>query len=413
MRSKMLATRLSLFAVLKNLMADAPVNAPSRRLRFGSKRKGAPKRIAPWQRAGSGEATSAPFTPVAHRSWISWPVSRGSVVCALAGAALVWSAGGPARAADQTAELQKRVQQLEQQIGDLQVVIGTLETLAQSNGGGASVAGASGYGRQGGLSQAGGDGEARLSVMETQIRALSAQIEQLSSQMRQMSGGGRRGSNSNGGGSGRVGAEASSYAGRGAVYESGRTEQAPAFAGGFGQTTVTPAAPSALDLAGDDPIGGYLSGSASESGRSSQGWNAGAQRVARAPLGRDDPKSAYETAYGYFLQQDYTSAENAFRDFVGKYPKNTLASNAQYWLGESFFVRGQYKSAASAFLKGYEQFGQGTKGADSLLRLAMSLAKLGQKGSACSSLSELTSRYPDAAPSVKKQARTEARRLRC
>ena len=79
--------------------------------------------------------------------------------------------------------LRQRVEQLEEQLVDLQVVIGTLELLARS---GVRPAAPS-VGSSGPMS---GSEEARLDSMETQIRALTAQIEQLSSDVR--AGAGRR-----------------------------------------------------------------------------------------------------------------------------------------------------------------------------------------------------------------------------
>ena len=131
------------------------------------------------------------------------------------------------------------------------------------------------------------------------------------------------------------------------------------------------------------------------------------------PLESADPKQLYETAYGYLLQRDYGAAQAAFDDFLKKFPNDSLSGNAQYWLGETHFVRGQYKAAAGAFLKGYQTYAQGAKAPDSLLKLAMSLDRLGQKDAACSSYAELSSKFPNAAQSVKSRAQTERQRIGC
>lgn len=317
--------------------------------------------------------------------------------------------------AQDTAELQKRVQQLEQQLVDMQVVIGTLESLAGASAGSGAAATppTSGgvYGGGGNAYGGGGVDSGRLDSMETQIRALSAQMEQLSRDIR----GGGVGRRGDAGGASAYGG-ASNYASTEPQFNGRTSRQAPVAQGGFGSTTVTPADGGGRGAATGDPIGGYLSGGleAAGSGAGAGGWNsAGSQQVARAPIGNDDAKSIYETAYGYLLQQDYTSAESAFGDFVSRFPKDKLASNAQYWLGETYFVRGQYKSAAGAFLKGYETYRSGSKAPDSLLKLAMSLEKLGQKDAACSSLSELTVRFPQAPPHVKRKAQSERGRFGC
>jgi tol-pal system protein YbgF len=132
-----------------------------------------------------------------------------------------------------------------------------------------------------------------------------------------------------------------------------------------------------------------------------------------APEGDVAPKQLYETAYGYLLQRDYGAAEAAFEDFLQRFPSDPLAGNAQYWLGESLFVRGQYRSAAGAFLKGYQTYGRNAKAPESLLRLAMSLQRLGQKDAACSSFNELASKYPSAPPHVKTSAQAEQKKAGC
>lgn len=266
-------------------------------------------------------------------------------------------------AASQTEALKKRVEQLEAQIVDMQVVIGTLESLARSGGGAPAVAGPAPYAGAGGSA----NGDARLSGVETQIRALTAQIEQLS---RQVNGGGP-----------------------------GQRSSVP-HAGGFGSTTVT-AGPGA---------------GAPNAGPESSGWSVDGTAVAAAPLGPaggGDPKQDYETAYGYLLQQDYGAAEAAFADFLTRYPGDKLAGNAQYWLGESYYVRGRYKDAAGAFLKGYQNHAQSSKAPDSLLKLAMSLHRMGQKQAACSSYAELNQRFPKAPKHVKARASSERRRVGC
>ena len=176
---------------------------------------------------------------------------------------------------------------------------------------------------------------------------------------------------------------------------------APA-AGSFGAATVS--------LEKPDSIGGLISNGTVPP-------PAGAE-VAAAPLPvasgeAGNPRQLYETAYGYLLQQDYGAAETAFDDFLKKFPNDNLSGNAQFWLGESYFVRGQFKPAAAAFLKGYQTYGRSAKAPDSLLKLAMSLGRLGQKDAACSSFNELNTRFPAAAADVKTRAAAEKQRTGC
>jgi tol-pal system protein YbgF len=269
-----------------------------------------------------------------------------------------------ASATGSEAGLRQRVEQLEEQIVDLQVVIGTLESLAK---GGAQAASATFRGPA--PASASGD-ETRLAAMEQQLRSLSAQVEQLAQQLRSE---------------------------RARPQVAGAVAVAPPPAGGFGQTTIAPER---------DPIGQILA--------PAPGAAPGpAPAFPQAGASDASPKQLYETAYGHLLQQDYAAAEVAFEEFLRRFPNDQLAGNAQYWLGETHFVRGQFKAAASAFLKGYQSYGRHAKAPDSLLKLAMSLDRLGQRDAACSSFSELNVKFPNAPANVKSRADSERRRLGC
>jgi tol-pal system protein YbgF len=296
--------------------------------------------------------------------------------------------------AGSTAALQARVQSLEEQLVDMQVIVGTLESLAKNGGATAAPFPAS---------TAGGDGDAaRIEGLETQIRALTAQVQQLSDQVRNMGGTPRRSEVP-------AAADTTLAAAQG---EYPQAEPAPAApAAGFGSTTVASA---------DDAIGGLLDNqgaphpAAATPGATAQSPSPVAT-AALAPASEtsNNPKQLYETAYGFLLQRDSGAAETAFNEFLTKFPRDSLSGNAQYWLGETHFVRGQYKAAAGAFLKGYQTYAQSTKAPDSLLKLAMSLDRLGQKDAACSSFAELASKFPTAPQSVKARAQSERQRVGC
>ncbi len=265
--------------------------------------------------------------------------------------------------------MQRRVEQLEEQFVDLQVTIGTLESLARG------AAAPSGGPRSGpGVSAAVNAADAgRMDAIETQIRALAAQLESLQDQVRSL--GGRTGLN---------------------VPNS---EPPPA---GFGSVTVAPEAPQDdIDRLLTSPRGGPPPRVAVSPPPGTQGES------------EPQPQQLYEQAYGYLLQKDYSAAESGFEDFLKRHASHQLAGNAQYWLGETFYVRGQYRAAAAAFLKGYQTYSRSPKAPECLLKLAMSLQRLGQKDAACSSYSELATKYPNPPAHVKSIAQAERQRSGC
>jgi len=125
------------------------------------------------------------------------------------------------------------------------------------------------------------------------------------------------------------------------------------------------------------------------------------------------PKDEYDMAYGYMLHKDYALAEQAFRDFLRKYPEEKLVPDAQYWLGESLFQRQRYRDAAESFLAVSTKFEHSGKAPESLLRLGQSLAALHQKEAACATLAEVGRKFPRASASVKRGVTQEQKRVHC
>ena len=267
--------------------------------------------------------------------------------------------------------LRQRVEQLEEQLVDMQVTIGTLESLTK---GAASSSGVFRGGSTPSAAPTGGGGDGvRMDALEQQMRQLSSQLDQMNQQMRQMNN--------------RQGAAPQPSVG---ALADGDVASRPLRAQSAIVGAPVPSGPA------PDQIGRILA-------------------PAPGGTGADEgsPKQQYETAYGYLLAQDYGAAEVAFDEFLKRYPNDSLAGNAQYWLGETHFVRGQFKPAATAFLKGYQTYAKSSKAPDSLLKLAMSLDRLGQKDAACSSFNELTAKFPNATAPVRNRADAERRRLAC
>jgi len=297
-------------------------------------------------------------------------------------------AGGPPAAAKQAParetqadSLRQRIEQLEEQLVEVQVAIGTLESLAK----GVAAPVAPGRPPTGVAAAISASDAGRLDALETQIRAMAAQLEQMQEQIRALE-------------AQRAPLPAQAANEYAPFPRAGRPEGEGERAG-FGAVTVSPDGGARLDM-GSLP---------SERPR-------GAAPLAPSPPpieGEEAPKQLYETAYGYLLQRDYGAAEAAFDAFLKRHPNDALAGNAQYWLGETLYVRGQYRAAAGAFLKGYQTYSHSPKAPESLLKLAMSLQRLGQKDAACSSFGELSSKYPNAPQHVKTSAQVERQRAGC
>ena len=125
------------------------------------------------------------------------------------------------------------------------------------------------------------------------------------------------------------------------------------------------------------------------------------------------PREQYEYATNLIQRGSYDQAEVALKDFIAQNPKDPLAGNAQYWLGETYYVRNDFKNAAVAFAEGYQKYPESQKAPDNLLKLAMALGQQGQKENACVALRQLEKRYPDASANVKDRATRAKKNYSC
>jgi tol-pal system protein YbgF len=135
--------------------------------------------------------------------------------------------------------------------------------------------------------------------------------------------------------------------------------------------------------------------------------------AAAGVLPQGTAQDQYNYAFGLLRQANYDKAELALQEFVRLHPKETLASNARYWLGETFYVRAAYVQAAEVFLEGYQADPKGPKAPDSLLKLGMSLGGLDKKREACAAFNKLLKDFPDAPAGVKNTVTREKQKYSC
>lgn len=134
--------------------------------------------------------------------------------------------------------------------------------------------------------------------------------------------------------------------------------------------------------------------------------------IEQVSLAPESPEALYERSNESLLRRQFGDAEAGFRTFIEKYPEHSLAGSAQYWLGETFYAQNDYRQAAQAFLRGYQQYPGSRRAADSLLKLGISLGKLGQKQQACAAFDSVSSEYPKSVE-ARKRAQAEANRAGC
>lgn len=393
-------------------------------------------------------STRQPTRPV--KPSLTAVIATVACVCALSAFAL--TAGGGAAIA-QSQNLIDRVERLQKE----------LSTLQRHVYGGGTQAGAAAAVGEGGAKPLGARVELRMSQLESQVRTLTGDVEQVGFQINQLSqrldklvadvdwrlqrleqGGVPLAE----GGEAPTGTTAAGQTSQPA-QTAAQASQAPAASAATGQTQAAPqqgtqpqtfdTGPKVLGTVRASDVEAIRSVPTQQSGTAQAGAaQTGAAQGQTAPaattqsgtaqvastgtattatqstaLAGASAKAQYDYAFGLLSQANYAEAEQALITFLDKHPRDPLAGNAKYWLGETHYVRGQYRDAAITFAEGYQQYPSSPKAPDNLLKLGKSLAALGQSADACGTYAELIKRYPNAPAAVLQQAGVEQNRLSC
>ncbi len=134
-------------------------------------------------------------------------------------------------------------------------------------------------------------------------------------------------------------------------------------------------------------------------------------KTASLDTGADGPQ--YQAAYEQILSGDYAAAEAGFAEYIANNPKSKRIADATFWLGEAQYSQDKFNDSAKTFLDGYKSYGKSAKAPEMLLKLAMSLAKLDSKDTACATLRQVSKAYPKASRAVITKVASEQKRLAC
>ena len=138
-----------------------------------------------------------------------------------------------------------------------------------------------------------------------------------------------------------------------------------------------------------------------------------ASQKTTADAPKKTPQEQYDEAYNLLREGKHVAAEKAFLDFIKNNPSHDLAGNANYWLGETYYARGQYEQAAPIFAEGFTTYKKNSKAPDNLLKLGLTMNKLGKKEEACSAFTALPDEFPKANATTLTRAKDEAKKLAC
>lgn len=134
---------------------------------------------------------------------------------------------------------------------------------------------------------------------------------------------------------------------------------------------------------------------------------------ASLPVAGDSPAAFYEQAFALLRDRNYEGAGTAFAAFLERWPDHELATNAQYWMGESWYVRNDFERAARIFAEAYQKNPKGPKAPDNLLKLALSLNGMGKKKEGCLTLAQLEKDFGAINSPIVARAKQESGKIGC
>lgn len=108
-----------------------------------------------------------------------------------------------------------------------------------------------------------------------------------------------------------------------------------------------------------------------------------------------DPETLYKSGLSYLSGGQYDLANQAFQEFLKNYGGSELASNAQFYIGESYYNQKKYTQAIEEYNKCVERYPSGNKLPAAQLKKAYALQELGQKTAAERELRSLVQRFPN------------------
>lgn len=119
----------------------------------------------------------------------------------------------------------------------------------------------------------------------------------------------------------------------------------------------------------------------------------------------------FNAAMAAFDEGDYENSAILFGNFTSAYPGGPLTSEAHFWRGESQSGFGDWSNAARSYLQSFSSDPAHPIAPKALLRLGISLDRIGQPEEACLTLNEVGIRYPNADATT--LARQEMNNLGC
>ncbi|MDH4126799.1 MAG: tol-pal system protein YbgF [Gammaproteobacteria bacterium] len=112
------------------------------------------------------------------------------------------------------------------------------------------------------------------------------------------------------------------------------------------------------------------------------------------PIPGGSDRDNYRVALELLREERYDQSAASFQQFLIAFPKSQLASNAQYWLAESYYASNQFEKALADFAEVIEKYPSSSKVPDALLKMGYCNYSLKRWNDARVALSRVQAEYP-------------------
>lgn len=123
--------------------------------------------------------------------------------------------------------------------------------------------------------------------------------------------------------------------------------------------------------------------------------------AAPPPVAGQTPQRLWDQTWSDYSMGQYPLAVQGFESFLKYYPKNDLADDAQFYIGESYFNAGQFSEASTAYGRVIANYPGGNMVPNAYYKRGMALESIaGQTDTAKQSYETVLKEFPDSQAAI-------------
>lgn len=135
------------------------------------------------------------------------------------------------------------------------------------------------------------------------------------------------------------------------------------------------------------------------------GSESGGTQIGSVDLQTED--YIFNQGYSDLSQGNYSGSREQFKLFLSKYPNSSKASDATYWIAESYYRQGEFEEAILEYQKFIDSYPKDERVPLSYLKQGLSLIEIGREEEAKLFFQTLIDKYPQS-----EEARTAKEKIR-